>query len=481
MSNQKQSQYESARFLAVNVWIVVGAIIIFVALLNVFDVLAPVVEFLAVGSLVAFAASPIVNALERHGVPRSLGALLGLIVVIALVVAVFVVLLPLFASQMVELFARLPQQLRELGDWFITISRDFQMFTRSSSWAREVDTELTSLANMASSYVTQFAGDVGRGVIPFISSLSSQLFILFLGLVLAYWLACDYPRIHREMGTIIGEPGETSYRFMVAILARSIGGYVRGILITSIIDGVLSGVGFALVQNPYAGLMGVLTAVFHLIPVIGPVISCAFAVIVALFYGPALAVWTLVVAVVAQNITDNVLSPKIMESSVSVHPAMSLTAIVVGSALLGPLGMVIAIPLCAALKGLFIFYFEKGTKRQIVSYDGAFFKGTPYRDAEGDPVAAFDALGDTSFVNDSEIITEDVAPSGKAMPRPEALDNPWSKLASLQPGSTGMFRNPFSSERGQGSHGGGSAGARHGAHAAADDGESSKDDRRHTV
>lgn len=430
------------RNMTYRVWIVVGAIIIGSAILNVFDVLAPVVEFLAVGSLVAFVASPIVNALEHKGIPRSFGALVGLVVVVAIIVCVAMVVLPLITGQLIELFSRLPQQLRVLGDWFGSITEDFQVL-RASSWASELDAALTSLADVASSYISQLAADLGRGIFPFISNVGSQLFVIFLGLVLAYWLACDYPRIHREVGTIVGEGRETSYRFMVAILSRSVGGYMRGQVITSLIAGVLAFVGFLLVQHPYAGLMGVLTGILHLVPVVGPVISSAIATVVALFYGPALAIWTLVVTMVAQNVTDNVLSPKIMQSAVSVHPAMSLTAIVVGSALLGPLGMVIAIPLCAALKGLFIFYFEKNTKRQLVSYDGAIFQGTPFHDADGDPVPAFDALGDDSFVNDSELINEDAVPAAEAAPRPEGLENPWSKLSMLQPGATGVFRNPF--------------------------------------
>lgn len=79
-----------------------------------------------------------------------------------------------------------------------------------------------------------------------------------------------------------------------------------------------------------------------------------------------LALWTLVVTMVAQNVTDNVISPKVMQSSVQVHPIMSLTALVIGSALMGPIGMIIAIPLCAALKGIFVYYFENETGRQLV-------------------------------------------------------------------------------------------------------------------
>lgn len=441
-------RHDFAFGIGLRVWIVVGAIIIGTAALNVLDVLAPVIEFFAVGSLVAFVAAPIVNGLEARGVSRSAGGLVGLAVVIAVIVLILMIVAPLIFSQLLELFSRVPQQLRDLGDWLGTLTGDFK-FLAEYSWASQLSTVFDTVADNAARYAATVAGDLGRGVIPFISSVGSQLFIVFLGLVLAYWLVCDYPRIHREIGTIVGEGHEMSYRFMVAILSRSVGGYMRGTIITSAIDGALSFVGFLVIGHPYALLMGVLTALFHLIPVVGPVISSAFATLVALFYSPALAIWTLVICMVAQNITDNILSPRIMQSAVSVHPAMSLVAIVVGSALMGPLGMVVAIPLCAALKGLFIFYFEKQTKRQIVSWDGAVFQGQPFHDEAGDPVPAYDALGNDSFVSDSQLISDEAAPSAEAEPKPPELENPWANLMALnnlQARGTGMFRNPFASE-----------------------------------
>lgn len=425
-----EAKLPGARLIALRVWSVVGAIIIGVAILNVMGVLAPVIEFLAVGSLIAFIESPIVNALEHKGVPRSVGALIGLVAVVAVILCVLMVIGPVFAEQIMEVLSRLPQQLRGLGDWAIQVSRDFEALSQSS-WASQFDEALRSIADVASTYITQLASGLGAGIFPFISSFTSQLFIVFLGIVLAYWLALDYPRIHREIGIIVGGERETSYRFMVAILSRSVGGYMRSMVITSFVNGVLAFVGLAIVGHPYAALMGVLTGVMHLVPVLGSWISSFAATLLAVFYGPVLAIWTLVITMVAQNVTDNVISPKVMQSSVKIHPAMNLAALVVGSTLMGPLGMVIAIPLCAALKGLFVFYFEKETGRALVSYDGAIFQGTPYRDADGAPVPAFDALGDDSFVGESELISDDVAPTGEAVPRPAELENPWSKLAFL--------------------------------------------------
>lgn len=431
-----ESKIPGARLIALRVWTVVGAIVIGAALLNVLGVLAPVIEFIAVGSLIAFIESPIVNVLERKGIPRSLGALIGLVTVILVLFCVIMIVGPIFVDQVLEVLSRLPNQLRGLGDWAVQVARDFEAFSQSS-WANELDSMFQSLANMASSYVTQFAGNVGMGLFPFFSAFASQLFIFFLGLVLAYWLALDYPKIHREVGTIVGEERETSYRFMVAILSRSVGGYMRSMVITSFVNGVLAFAGLAIAGHPYAALMGVLTGLLHLIPVLGPWISAFAATVLALFYDPILALWTLIICMVAQNVTDNVISPKVMQSSVQIHPAMNLAALVVGSALMGAIGMVIAIPLCAALKGLFVFYFEKSTGRALVAYDGAIFQGTPFRDEVGEPVPAFDALGDDSFVQESELIDDDVAPTGSAVPRPQQeIENPWSKLQFIhRPGS----------------------------------------------
>lgn len=433
-----------ARTAAFRVWTVVGLIIIGIALLNVFGVLAPVIEFLAVGSLIAFVASPIVNSLEHRGVSRGIGSLIGLVFVLAVIACIVMVIVPIFTEQVMEILTRLPGQLRMLGDLVSQIAHDFKALSQGT-WASDIDTMLSSLADAASRFVTQLAGDVGKGMFPFISQFASQIFVVFLALVLAYWLARDYPVIHREIGTIVGEDRETSYHFMIAILSSSVGGYMRGMIITSFVGGLLAFIGFVVIGHPYAALMGVVTGLFHLIPVIGPWFSSVIACLLAFFTAPMLALWTLIVTVVAQNVTDNIVSPKVMQSAVQVHPAMSLTALVVGSSLMGALGMVVAIPLCAALKGLFVFYFEKETKRQLVTYDGAIFKGTPFRNEQGEPVPAFDALGDDRFVVDSELIDTDSVPEATALPKPE-LDNPWARLASLQPGATGVFRNPFAQD-----------------------------------
>ena len=143
--------------------------------------------------------------------------------------------------------------------------------------------------------------------------------------------------------------------------------------------------------------MGITVGIFHFVPVIGPWVAAFFSAGLALFVSPWLALESLAVSFVAQNVTDNVVSPLVMQSAVKVHPILSLVGLIVGDALGGVLGMALAIPLTAALRAIFVYYFESHTGRQIVSEEGALFKSTAFKDDHGDPVPSADALADANF------------------------------------------------------------------------------------
>lgn len=206
------------RILTLRIWAVVGCIVIAAVIFNLMGILAPVIEFLAVGSIIAFVMSPITNWLEHHGVNRGIGSLIALIVVVAVLVGVVCILSPILFGQIMEVLSRLPEQLRVAGgDLNEMISHAKTL--NNTPLKEYLDDNLSSLVTVASKYVSQIAAELGRGVFPLITNTASQLFVIFLGLVLAYWMACDYPRMHHEICTIIGQEKETSYRFMVAILS----------------------------------------------------------------------------------------------------------------------------------------------------------------------------------------------------------------------------------------------------------------------
>ncbi len=389
----------------VRLGIVCLGIAIFAAVLYALGFLLPVLEFLAVGCVVGFICSPIVNWLEDRKVGRPVGAIIALVVVIGVVVAAIAILGPLTISQLVSLLQKVPDYLSEAEHW-LTAQIQNLASDGFGGFEQNIQAFVDAITSYTSKFATDILGQISGEFLPNIMNFANGVMMFFLGLILAYWLAVDYPRIFKEIAVITGPKRQEDVTLLFAVLSRSVGGYMKSVVITSLIDGVLSGLGFWIVGQPYAMLMGILTAVLHVIPVVGPIISAALATVTALTVSPFCALWTLIMAVIAENITDNIIGPVVMRSTVSVHPAFSLLAIVVGSTLGGPMGMIISIPISAAIKGVFIYYFETRTHRQLVSYDGAIFQGTPFRHPDGSPAPSFDALDDDNFFATSRLIPE---------------------------------------------------------------------------
>lgn len=415
---ERQRAFESARLIATRAWAFVGCALAFVIALAALGSVESAVQCVLVGGFVGFVCSSMTNWLERHGVSRAVGALIALVVVIAVLVGLALWLMPLFVSQLMQLLERLPGLLAQAQDAVQALFASFGS-ERTAEIQSNVQGFVGMLSDVGTSLTRQLASWLSTAFVPNVMGIANDLVMFFLGLVMAYWFAKDYPALMREFGVIAGPRHDEDLSLLVAVLGRAVGGYMRGIVITSVLNGVLAFAGFALCGHPYAGLMGILVGLLHFVPVVGPAVSALMATLTALFASPAVAFWTLVVSVVAQNVVDNLVSPLVMQSSVKIHPAMSLIGITMGASLGGAVGMALAVPLTAAVKGAFVYYFESKTGRQLVSYEGAFFKGTPFHHADGSPVPSFDALDDDTFLADSRLVEADDIADAQAEESPE--------------------------------------------------------------
>ncbi len=406
-----ETKYAAARKALLVSGAIIGVCVALVVVVRLLGYIWPAIELLLVGVVMGFLCSPITNWLEDRGIGRALAAFIALAIVIAAIAGIMVLVVPPFIQQLISLLQAIPGYIEKLQSLFNTW---LSQYTTSDNADAQylVSQAVGALSSFGSTVAQSAMGSISNGLITNVVSTVNSIVTFFLGLVLAYWFAKDYPTIVQECATIVGSRHKESFTLMLAVMSRSMGGYMRSMVTTSIVNGVLAAVGLALFSHPYAGLIGVFTGVAHFVPVIGPFVACVVAVLLGLFVSPALAIEALVVMVIAQNVTDNLISPLVMQSAVQVHPILSLIGIIMGSALGGVLGMVLAIPLTAAIKGVFVYYFETRTGRQLVSYDGAIFKGRPYHDERGEIVPSFDALDDDRFFESSRLV--------KAAPCPAA-------------------------------------------------------------
>ena len=414
----REDNYLEAKTAAVRIWTIIGCIVLLIAVVRGLALVSTAFQLLLMGIIFGFICSSMTNYLEDRGVSRQIAALISVFVLIAVIATFLGLLLPAFFDQVVALLQRVPDyvvQVRASIDELWVFLGDFA----DESIQANVSNLLAEISNMLTSFSRDIITQLTTGLIPNIIGTFSNVAMFFLSLILAYWLALDYPRIVHELTIIAGPEHRDETTLLLAIISRSMGGYMQGTLITSGFLGLFTALGLLIVGHPYAVLMGITAGILHIIPVIGPWIATALAVMLALISGPLVALWSLIITVVAANIAGNVVSPFVMQTAVSVHPALSLVAIFVGAALGGITGMILAIPLSAAIKGGFVYYFETRTGRQLVSYDGALFRGTPFHDEEGNIMPTYDALDDDKFFESTRLVSSDEeAPFARPDERP---------------------------------------------------------------
>src|ERR687895_1054324 len=138
---------------------------------------------------------------------------------------------------------------------------------------------------------------------------------------------------------------------VMARIAGAVAGYVAGAMTIALIAGTLTFIVLTILGVPFAGPLAVLAGFMSLIPLIGATIAAVLIGIVTLFndFPTDTIVWT-VWAIVYQQLENNLVQPQIQKRTVDVQPFVVLTAVLFGSALLGVLGALVAIPVAASIQ-----------------------------------------------------------------------------------------------------------------------------------
>jgi predicted PurR-regulated permease PerM len=191
------------------------------------------------------------------------------------------------------------------------------------------------------------AGAFARGSLLALIGVLTDMPWLVLVPVLAFLMLKDAAVIRRTILTALPHRVQLRGHLLFEELNATLAAYVRAQLIACVIVGVLSGVGFVVLGNPYAVLLGVLAAVMEFIPLVGPLVVAAVAVVVAALHDPMMAVWTALFLTVLRVVEDYVIYPRLIGRDIHLHPLVVILAVLAGVELDGIAGIFIAVPVVA--------------------------------------------------------------------------------------------------------------------------------------
>jgi predicted PurR-regulated permease PerM len=291
--------------------------------------------------LFAIVISGPVNYLAQMGLPRGLGVF---VVLVSLALALWLasrMIIPVIEAQASQFVREFPGLLTQVQDLVWSSQSTFGLESGTSMDSQSLfETGRDYLSEHASSAVS-----VGRGLVEAVS-LGAVGFIMTIYLViqpaqLVNGFVSFFPAGHRErVRRVLGEMYHAVQKWFV------------GQLSTMVLIGVLTAIALSIIGIPYALFIGLLSGLLSFIPLVGALISVIPPVLLALATNPILAVWVILSYIVIHQIEAHLIQPLVMSQAVALHPVVVIMAILVMGTLFGFIGLLLAVPLVAALNVL---------------------------------------------------------------------------------------------------------------------------------
>jgi predicted PurR-regulated permease PerM len=370
MTRTPEERYIRWRTTALVVWAVIGVLVLVgVAFWLVGKVSAALVPFV-MAFIIVFLLNVPVRQLERRGLPRGVAAIICIVAAITVLGGVLTLLGPAVVHQLTSFAQAAPKYLKEAQLAETALENKVSSVVLPPWLATAISEGSVQLGQ----FMVSFGDSAAKLALTTGGRLATGLLDLFLSLVIAFWVLTDLPKLREEIVRVAGPSRQEDAEHLLRTVIRVVGGYLRWQSIASLTTATLSTIGLTIFHVPYALVLGIIAFFFNFAPYVGPVTTGLLAGILGMFVSPGTALIAVGCVIVAQNITDYLVVPRVMSAQVDLHPTLVIFSLLVGGTLFGVPGLVFAIPVAAVGKGLFVYYYERQTERSLASADGALFR-----------------------------------------------------------------------------------------------------------
>jgi predicted PurR-regulated permease PerM len=303
-----------------------------------------VLSWLLIALFLSLALNPAVEQLQRRGLGRGLAVGVTFLVALLVVGGLGALFVPTLVDQVNSFAEKVPDYVRDL-----THGRGRLGFLETKYHI--VERVKDSVHNNGVGKLAIGAGAAVGLAKSVVSAVVATVTIVFVTL----FMLLEGPQWLERIYGLVGEQGRPRWQRVGHDVYRTVGGYVTGNLLISLIAGVVSGVVIWLAGVPYAVALGLLVALLDLIPLAGATIAAIVVVLVAIAAsGTTAAIVVGVFFVVYQQLENHVIQPLVYGRTVQLSPLAVLVAVLIGAQLAGVLGALAAIPVAGALQVLLV-------------------------------------------------------------------------------------------------------------------------------
>ena len=307
---------------------------------------------------VAYLVNPLVTWLQHRRVPRWAGVVVTLLI-LGLFLSLTTFVVAGFVQQATAFVQTSPDLVGQVVRWYEGLpglARRIMPPPLLNLLSEYGDDIVGSLETTLAASTERLAG-VGSNIFSSVLGIVGGVVQTAVFLVLTVFLLYDFPTLNRTFFRAFPRRYQTGVIELLRKLDLSVGGYIRGQLLVSVVVGVAICLGMTILGVPFALGIGFLAGVFNIVPYLGPVIAFIPAALLTLTLGGSQLIGTVAVFLGVNFLDSNIISPFIFSLTIKLHPVTVLTSILVGASLFGLVGAIIAVPSAAFLTLLYHEYY----------------------------------------------------------------------------------------------------------------------------
>lgn len=290
----------------------------------------------------------LVEYLERRRIPRTVGVVLIFFGLLLAAAAVIYLIVPFVVSDLNSVFVTLNKS--KLGEWL------------GPAFNLKATQTFGTLINKISS---QFWGD-STSPLDTLSSVLGSFALAIAVVIISFYLTISRDGVKRFILAVMPDQYEARVISIYEKSKKKMGYWLRTQIFASFLMGVLAWGALGILGLKHAFLIGIFTALFELVPFVGPILAGAIAFVFALTASPIMAFYSLLIFLVLHQFESHVLVPLLTRRSVGLHPVIVIVALLLGIETAGLLGAIISVPLAAVLEEVLSHSFLKRPREDYV-------------------------------------------------------------------------------------------------------------------
>jgi len=312
-----------------------------------------VISPIFIGLLIAWLCDPIVRFLQRKKIPRFVACILVYLVLLGLIFLLLYAFLPTFVRQIGDFVGTIPDILKDLKVF------GNKIFDNFSSTGVDVKAIQDKVYKTVEDFGVGLTTNLPNTIINITKALISGGVNFVLGLMIGFYMLFDFDKINITVINHLPNAWKDNYIELTTRINTSLRKYVQGVFSVMFLVFITQSIGLTLAGLNAPLLFALFCAVTDIIPYFGPYIGAIPVVLVGFTISPTCGVFCIIAIVIVQLLENNFYQPLIMGHTMELHPVIIMISLLIFQHFFGIIGMVVATPVVACLKVIFMFVDEK--------------------------------------------------------------------------------------------------------------------------